>query len=172
MTLMDAPKFDAAASRRRVLWIRGVFAALLVFVVGMWLFTGRPLDFPWTWWTYWAAERDANQFLQAVESNDLNRAYAIWVNDFDWQQHQANYAKYPFDRFKEDWGRDSMGNDYGTITSHRVVARKLSSNQLIVGFLVNGRKSKPLFLAYDKKEHTLGFSPFELSIDPVNPNAP
>jgi hypothetical protein len=165
MTLMDAPKFDAASGRRRAQWIYGIFAGLLVFIVGMWLFTGRPLDMPWTWWTYWAGERDANQFLQAVESNDLNRAYAIWVNDFDWSKHTEKYQKYPFQRFKEDWGPDSSANDYGTISSHRIVARKLSGTELIVAAMINGRKSKALFLAYDKNEHTLGFSPFELTLD-------
>lgn len=165
MTLMDAPKFDAASSRRRAQWIYGTFAGLLVFVVGMWLFTGRPIDFPWTWWTYWAGERDANQFLQAVENNDLPRAYAIWENDFDWAQHPDRYKKYPFERFKEDWGNDSSANEYGSITSHRIVARKLSGTELIVAAMINGRKSKALFLAYDKNDHTLGFSPFELTLD-------
>jgi len=165
MTLMDAPKFDAARGRRRAQWIYGLFAALLVFIVGMWLFTGRPLDMPWTWWTYWAGERDANQFLQAVEGNDMNRAYAIWVNDFDWRQHLDKYQKYPFQRFQEDWGPDSSANEYGTISSHRIVARKLSGTELIVAAMINGRKSKALFLAYDKNEHTLGFSPFELTLD-------
>jgi hypothetical protein len=166
MTLMDAPKFDAARSRRRSKIIYGTFAGLLVFLVGMWFFTGRPVDYPWTWWTYWAGERDVNQFLQAVESNDMNRAYGIWRNDYDWQHHQDKYVTYPFDRFREDWGPNSNANDYGTITSHRIVARKLSGSELIVGALINGRKSKPLFVAYDKNDHTLGFSPFELNLSP------
>jgi hypothetical protein len=165
MTLMDAPKFDAAAGRRRAQWIYGTFAALLVFVAGMWLFTGRPIDFPWTWWTYWAGERDVNQFLQAVENNDMPRAYAIWENDFDWRQHPDKDQKYSFDRFKADWGHASPANEYGTITSHKIVARKLSGTELIVAAMINGRKSKALFLAYDKNDHTLGFSPFELSLD-------
>jgi len=166
MTLLDAPKFDTARAHRRSLWIRGIFAGLLVFLVGMWLFTGHPTDFPWNWWTYWAGERDVNQFLQAVENKDMRRAYGIWQNDYDWQQHPDRYKNYPFDRFAEDWGPDSMDNDYGTVSSHRIVARKLSGNQLIVGSMINGRKSKPLFLAFDKKQHTLGFSPFELTISP------
>jgi hypothetical protein len=166
MTLMDAPKFDAAGARRRSQIFYGVLAGLFVFLVGMWLFTGRPIDYPWTWWTYWAGERDTNQFLQAVEANDLPRAYAIWDNDFDWRQHLDKYKTYPYERFQEDWGQSSSANEYGTITSHRIVARKLSGSQLIVASMINGRKSKPLFLAYDKKEHTLGFSPFELSLEP------
>jgi hypothetical protein len=166
MTLMDAPKYDAARSRRRSQAIYGTFAGLLVFLLGMWLFTGRPVDYPWTWWTYWAGERDVNQFLQAVEGNDLNRAYGIWRNDYDWRQHQEKYAKYPFERFQEDWGPNSNANDYGTITSHHIVARKLSGTELIVAAMINGRKSKALFLAYDKNDHTLSFSPFELNLNP------
>jgi hypothetical protein len=166
MTLMDAPKFDSTRSRQRSRWIYGIFSGLLVFLVFMWFFTGRPVDWPWTWWTYWSGERDVNQFLLAVEQNDMPRAYGIWQNDFDWKQHQVKYRTYPFERFEEDWGKDSSANDYGTITSHRVVARKLTGTVLIVGSMINGRKSAPLFLAYDKKEHTLGFSPFELTISP------
>ena len=166
---MDAPKFDEVRSRHRTQAVYLGFAGLLVFLVGMWFFTGRPVDYPWTWWTYWAGERDTNQFLQAVEENDLARAYGIWENDYDWRQHQDKYKTYPFERFKEDWGRDSSANDYGTISSHRIVARKLSGTALIVGSLINGRKSKPLFLAYDRRDHTLGFSPFQLTIDGVSP---
>jgi hypothetical protein len=165
MTLMDAPKFDAARSKRRARLINGILIGLVAFLVGMWFFTGRPIDYPWTWWTYWAGERDVNQFLQAVESKDLPRAYGIWRNDFDWRQHQEQYKTYPYERFQEDWGPDSSANDYGTISSHHVVARKLTGTELIVGSMINGRKSKPLFLAFDKRDHTLGFSPFELSLD-------
>jgi hypothetical protein len=165
MTLMDAPKFDSARYRRRSQALNGVLAFLVVFLVGMWFFTGRPIDYPWTWWTYWAGERDVNQFLLAVEGNDLPRAYGIWRNDFDWRQHQDRYKTYPYERFAEDWGHDSSANEYGTISSHNIVARKLTGTELIVGAMINGRKSKPLFLAFDKKEHTLGFSPFELSLD-------
>jgi len=165
MTLMDAPKYDAVRSKRRARTINGFLIGFLAFIIGMWFFTGRPVDYPWTWWTYWAGERDINQFLQAVEAKDMPRAYGIWNNDFDWRQHQDKYKTYPFDRFQEDWGADSSANDYGTISSHRVVARKLTGTELIVGSMMNGRKSKPLFLAFDKKDHTLSFSPFELSID-------
>jgi len=166
MTLMDAPKFDAARDRRRGQMFYGTLAALFVFLVGMWFFTGRPIDYPWNWWTYWAGERDVNQFLQAVEGNDLNRAYGIWRNDFDWHNHQAKYATYPYERFQQDWGQDSSANEYGTISSHHIVARKLAGSTLIVGSMLNGRKSKPLFLAYDKNDHTLSFSPFELNLNP------
>jgi hypothetical protein len=165
MTLMDAPKFDEVASRRRGIMLYGFFGGFLLLLLLGWLFVGHPLDAPWTWWTYWAGERSTEQFLQAVEKNDLPRAYGIWVNDFGWQSHADRYKNYPFARFQEDWGPNSPDNDYGTISSDQVVARKMWGDVLVVGALINGRKSKPLFLAYDRKAHTLGFSPVELTIN-------
>jgi hypothetical protein len=167
MTLMDAPKFDAARSRRTARAIWGTLGGLFVFLIGMWIFTGRPVDFPWTWWAYWAGERDVNQFMLAVESNDLNRAFGIWNNDYDWRQHPGKYATYPYERFASDWGPDSSDNDYGIFKSHEVVARKTWGDGIIIGLLVNGRKSKPLFIRYDRTSHTLGDSPVELSLDPI-----
>jgi len=164
---MDAPKFDAAGSRRHHLIIYGSFAGLLILLVAGWLAAGHPIDMPWTWWTYWTGERATDQFLQAVENKDMNRAYGIWQHDPEWQQHAGKYQTYPFDRFAQDWGAGSSDNDYGTISSHRMVIKKVvgSSSSLIVGYMINDRKSKPLFLAYDAKAHTLGFSPFELRLN-------
>lgn len=166
MTLMDAPKFDAVRAHRRGQIISGTLIGVLALVVFLWFFTGRPFDYPWTWWTYWAGERDVNQFLLAVESNDMVRAYGIWTNDFDWRNHQEKYQTYPFARFQQDFGPDSNANDYGTIKSHAIVARRLTGSALIVAAMMNGRKSHPLFLAYDRHDHTLSFSPFELNLNP------
>ena len=165
MTLMDAPKFDAVGSRRRTQTVYGFFVGFLLLLIGAWLLVGHPLDAPWTWWTYWAGERTAKQFLVAVEANDLPKAYAIWTNDPKWQQHRDQFKTYPYSRFSEDWGPNSSANDYGTISTDRVVVRKVWGDVLVVGALINGRKSKPLFLAYDRKDHTLGFSPVELTYD-------
>jgi hypothetical protein len=169
MTLLDAPMYDAASFRHRSQAIWGTLGGLFAFLVLMWFFTGRPIDYPWTWWSYWAGERDVNQFMLAVETNDLNRAYGIWNNDFDWRQHQDKYMTYPYDRFAQDWGPDSVQNDYGTFKSHRVVVRRIWGSGLIVGMMINGRKSKPLYLRYDRKAHTLGDSPVELTLDPLTP---
>lgn len=166
MTIMDAPKYDAARVKRRGQIISGTLIGVLVLVVFLWFFTGRPFDYPWTWWTYWAGERDVNQFLLAVESNDMVRAYAIWNNDFDWRNHPDKYQTYTFARFQQDFGPNSNANDYGTIKSHEIVARRLTGSALIVAAMMNGRKSHPLFLAFDRHDHTLSLSPFELNLNP------
>lgn len=165
MTLLDAPKFDEVGSRRRSVLVKGFFAGFLLAFIAAWLVVGHPLDAPWTWWTYWAGTRATENFLQAVEKNDMPRAFGIWVNDANWQQHAGNYAKYPYERFLEDWGPNSSANDYGTISSHQVVVKKIVGTELIIGSMINGRKSKGLFLAYDRKDHTLGFSPVELTVE-------
>jgi len=165
MTLMDAPKYDAVGARRHSQIIYGFLSGVLLAFIAAWLLVGHPLAGPWTWWTYWSGSRATDQFLHAVESNDLSHAYGIWVHDPEWQQHVANYKTYPYERFQEDWGSNSSANDYGTITSHEVVVKKIVGTELVVGSMINGRKSKPLFLAYDRKAHTLGFSPVELTLE-------
>ena len=164
MTLMDAPKFDTASALRRTRMYISFFAGVVLCLVAFWLFAGRPIDYPWTWWTYWTGERATEKFLHAVESNDLPGAYSIWTHDPDWQQHPGKYD-YTFDRFKGAFGPNSMDNDYGTISSHVIVAKKEVGGVLIVASLINGRKSKPMFLNYYPKDHTIGFATFELKID-------
>ncbi|WP_263355652.1 hypothetical protein [Acidicapsa ligni] len=165
MTLMDAPKYDVARARRRLQTVYAFLAGFVILIVAAWFIVGRPIDYPWTWVTYWTGQRTTQQFLVAVENNNLPKAYGIWVDDPEWQHHPEKFKTYNFDRFQADWGPNSTANDYGAFTSHKVVVTKLWGNSLIVGSMINGRKSKPLFLAYDPKGHTLGFSPVELTID-------
>ncbi len=46
------------------------------------------------------------------------------------------------------------------------MAARISGNVLILGIPINGLKSKALFLNYDPRMHTLGFSPVELYLGP------
>jgi hypothetical protein len=215
MTLLDAPAFDAARDRRNTVLL-GVGAGLFVVLfVGGWFLSGRPVDWPWRWWTHFRGRMTVNRFLDAVEQNNLQRAYAVWthdpdwqthvaqeasnpfdrfcqshgydsqklqddkneaqklaadygkwLHDRDWQQHQELMAGYPFDRFSQDWSPTSSENEYGAIKSHHIVAARMSGNVLLMGIRVNGRKSDALFLDYDPKMHSLGFSPVELYLGP------
>jgi hypothetical protein len=166
MTLLDAPKFDEARYRRRqwILWSSVTLAVVLF--VGWWLLAGRPIDWPWSWNSHWRGTATVNRFLSAVEKNDLTTAYGIWNHDKNWQQHPQKYSGYAFDRFQQDWGPDAQNNDYGAITSHVIKEARMYGNVLVVAVLLNGRKSKALFLAYDTQNRTLGFSPVELYLGP------
>jgi hypothetical protein len=159
MTLLDAPVFDEMRDRRRrTIAISGA-ALLVVLFIGWWLIAGRPVDFPWNWNAHLFGRSAVNRFLTAVEKNDLQTAYGIWMHDKDWQQHPQQYGVYPFNRFQQDWSSTSPDNEYGAIQSHRIAAARVYGNVLLVAILINGRKSDALNLDYDPKTRTLNFSP-------------
>jgi hypothetical protein len=157
--LLDAPKYDEARERRRRVILIGSGGLLLMLFVAWWLVAGMPVDLPWNWNNHLHGRAAVNEFLTAVEKNDLPRAYGIWTNDKDWQQHPAQNGAYPFSRFQDDWSQTSPDNEYGVIQSHKIVAARMYGNVLLVAVLMNGRKSKPRNLDYDPRAHTLNFSP-------------
>jgi hypothetical protein len=166
MTLLDAPAFDTVRDRRRRMILYFGLGGLGVLIIAWWLAAGMPIDYPWTWNDHWRGTVAVDRFLKAVEQNDLQKAFAIWVHNKDWQQHPDQVGDYSFARFQQDWGPTGESNDYGSIQSHSIRAARMYGNVLVVAILVNGRKSKPIFLAYDTKTHTLGFSPVELYLGP------
>jgi hypothetical protein len=159
MTLLDAPVFDEVRDRRnrKIFW--GSAGLVFALFVGWWLFAGRPVDWPWNWNNHLLGRATANNFLAAVEKNDLPAAYGIWIHDKDWQQHPTANGTYPFARFQQDWSSSSPDNEYGNIQTHKIVAARMYGNVLLMAILINGRKSGALNLDYDPKHHTLNYSP-------------
>jgi hypothetical protein len=149
MTLLDAPAFDRTHAKNR----RNLIIGALIFcgVVGMAVFLCRNLP----------AEHRVNQFFTAVEAQDFSKAFAIWNNDPDWQEHAQRYAKdgYPYGRFVVDWGK---AGDYGRITSHKVLHSISYGNNTLLAVEINGRKAA-LALAVTKNTHTMSFPPFDLT---------
>ncbi len=86
--------YDEARDRRRHMVFYGAGSILCVlFVVGGW-WPARPVDWPWNWNSYLHGPLTVNQFLAAVEKNDLPTAYGIWMHDKNWQQHPAQSGPY------------------------------------------------------------------------------
>lgn len=166
MTLLDAPVFDSVRDRRNRTILFGTAGLVAVLVIAGWLMAGMPVDWPWNWWAHFRGRVTANHFLTAVEQNDLQKAYGVWLHDPEWQQHPAKYVDYPFQRFQQDWGSTSSANEYGAIKSHKILAARMSGNVLIIGIRINDLKTNNLFLDYDPKTHGLGFSPVELYLGP------
>jgi hypothetical protein len=164
MTLLDAPKFDAVRDRRRTLILQCTVGIILLLFVGWWLMASRPVDWPWYWNRYLFGRSAVNHFLSAIEADDLPRAYGIWVNDKNWQQHSAQYSVYPYSRFQGDWSPTSPDNEYGAIHSHNIAAARRYGNNLLVAILMNGRKSDALDLTYDLKTGQLSFAPPGVSL--------
>jgi hypothetical protein len=150
MTLLDAPAYNA----RRARLIRDSVIAVLAVIVVLGIAT---------WWFWdWPEQHRVNNFLAAVEARDFNKAYSIWNNDPDWQQHPERYKLYDFTQFQKDWGQTS---DYGVIKSHEIVITKTVGNGVVMGVNINGGKT-PLFLRVDHKSKQIGFSPIELYVGP------
>ena len=53
-----------------------------------------PSTCPGTETAYIFGKSTVNQFFEAVEQNDLKKAYGIWFHDPNWQQHPAQYSQY------------------------------------------------------------------------------
>ena len=79
MTLLDAPKFDEAREKRRMVYISSTVTCLLVLFVVWWFVAGRPVDWPWNWNNYLFGRAAVNNFLTAVEKNDLQSAYGSFI---------------------------------------------------------------------------------------------
>lgn len=156
MTLLNAAPYDAPKEqRKRNLLIAALAAVVLAIVIGVggyfmghgWFFSNLP------------AEHRVSVFMTALEHKDYDRAYGLWFNDPNWQQHPAMHDSYPIKRFTEDW---TTASDYGPVASYHVDISKRTGTGIIVAMHVNGNP-KPMFLWYERSNHTLSYSPLELT---------
>jgi hypothetical protein len=160
MTLLNAPEFNLAReNRNRNLLIgTGVLIVLLIvtclggFIAGHgWFFTNLP------------AEHRVNLFFQALEAKDYGKAYAIWLNDPNWQQNSKKHD-YTLQRFTEDWTTESPVK--GPIVSHHIDISKTDGTGtfgtgIIVAVRANGNHK--VFMYYVKSDGTLEWpAPHEL----------
>ena len=156
MTLLNAPEFDEQKENRKrnILVGSGITAALLVvlavagFLLGHgWFFMNLPV------------EHKVNVFLSALQAQDYAKAYGIFYNDADWQQHLQKYKDYPLQRFTEDFTTES--NWKAPVSSFHVGCSKRDNSGTAVAATVNG--STNLTLKYQRADGTLSFFPFDLS---------
>lgn len=156
MTLLNAPEFDVQKEtrKRNIMVGSGVTVVVLVllavagFLLGHgWLFMNVPV------------EHRVNTFLTALQSQDYPKAYGIFYNDADWQQHPDKYKDYTLQRFTEDFTTESDWK--GPITSYKVGCSKRDATGTAVASTING--SINLTLKYQRADGTLAFFPFELS---------
>lgn len=159
MTLLNAPKFDASRERRKaVLLYGGIAVVVLTAVIGV---LGFLMGHGW-FFTNMKAEHRVDQFFNALEAKDYNKAYGIWMNDPAWQQHPQKFD-YSLKRFTEDWTTESP---VGPIRSHHVDISKTDGTGtfgtgIIVAVRVNG--DQKIFMWYEKKDGTLTYpAPHEL----------
>ncbi|MHB8302100.1 MAG: hypothetical protein ACYDC6_04570 [Acidobacteriaceae bacterium] len=146
MTLLDAPQYDARKARIRRNIVIGIIVAI-------------PFVAFFTWYNWnWFEEHRVNKFFDAVEAKDYSRAFGIWNNDPQWQQHPDQYKLYPYKEFVDDWGPTG---EYGTIATAKIVVTKQYGTGVVIGVRVN-HNPKTLFLWVERKSKTIGFSPVDL----------
>lgn len=153
MALLDAPVYNEGREKAKKNALIGVviaiFALILLTLAGYfaghgWLFTNLPV------------EHKVNGFFNALEAKDYNKAYGIYNNDADWQQHPDKYKDYPLPRFTEDWTSESPIK--APITSHHVDISETDGTGsfgtgTIVAVRVNG--DNKLFMFVNRKDGTI-----------------
>jgi hypothetical protein len=153
MTLLNAPEFDSQReTRNRNLLIGAAALVVLVILIGLggfmlghgWFFSNLPI------------EHKVDAFFNALEAKDYDKAFAIYTNDPNWQQHPDKHADYPIKRFTEDWTTESPAG--GPILSHHVDISKTDGSGafgsgVIVAVRVNGNKK--IFMWYQRSDGTL-----------------
>jgi hypothetical protein len=149
MTLLDAREFDAhKASARNKRIILAVVVLLIVAALG------------W-WFRYEREELIVGHFFSALQKQDYNIAYGIWMHDPEWQKHPAQYAKYPYNDFYRDWG---PGGEWGLIKTEKVYGASTcpgGGTGVVVDVVVNDR-TEHAQVWVEKADHTLSFPPCEL----------
>jgi hypothetical protein len=156
MTLFEAPVYDAAKARRHRMRIVAAVAVAIVIGIIAWNFR------------FWPEEHQVNRFFEALEQKDFQRAYSVWMNDPDWQQHPQNYERYPFQSFMQDWG---PSGEWGIINRHKIDGAAIpkgyngspfikGSSGVVVVVTVNDRIADKAHIWVQKSDKTLGFSPY------------
>jgi hypothetical protein len=153
MTLIDAPAYDP---RRDNLQRNALIAAAVLLVLGIALGLGGYIAGHGWFFTNIPAEHKVDHFFTALEQKDYAKAYGIYNNDADWQQHPQKYSDYPLQRFTEDWTTYSPVK--GPIANHHVDLSKTDGtgtfgSTIIVAVRVNG--DHKLFVNYLKSDGTL-----------------
>ena len=146
MTLMDAEQYDVARARRRRMWIISTVIGILILA--------------WLAYHYrnYRERHLVDEFFAAVQKQDYESAYAIWLNDPEWKQHPQKAANYSYSEFYRDWG---PGGEWGLVKNYSVNCSLATPSGVIVQVRVNGRAEHG-YLWVSKSDKTLSFSPTEI----------
>jgi hypothetical protein len=149
MTLLDAKEYDPEKDRKRKKRIISAVIAVVVLLCVGW------------WFRYWPEERVAGHFFDALQKQDYETAYGIWMQDPTWKQHPQEHPKYLFNDFYRDWG---PGGEWGLIKTEKVYGSSScpgGGSGIVVDVVVNDR-AQHAQVWVEKRDKTLSFPPCEL----------
>ena len=147
MTLLDAKEYDPEKERRKKVRIISAIVFLLLAAFFLW------------WFRYWPEERVAEHFFDALQKQDYESGYGIWMHDPQWRQHLDHYKKYSFNEFYTDWG---PGGQWGLVKSYKIYAAGTppgGGSGVIVDMIVNDR-AEHARVWVEKSDKTMSFSPY------------
>jgi hypothetical protein len=147
MTLLDAKEYDPEKDRRKK--VRIISAIIFLLLAGFFLW----------WFRYWPEQRVAEHFFDALQKQDYESGYGIWMHDPQWRQHPEHYKKYPFNEFYTDWG---PGGQWGLVKSYKMYAAGTppgGGSGVIVDIIVNDR-AEHARVWVEKSDKTMSFSPY------------
>lgn len=150
MALLDAKEYDPRPAQKR----RKIIASSVVIIIAVLVFLYLT--------RYNSEKKVINNFFQAIEQKDFDKAYGIYEADADWKQHPQKYSGYTINQFTLDWG---PSGEYGPITSHEIDCALeppkknfVSPSGVIVVVIINNRQ-ETRSLWVEKKAKTISDSP-------------
>ncbi len=155
MTLFEAQPYDPARARKKRNLI--IMLVMVVILLGI------------VWWQlrFWPEKHVVDHFFDALQQQNYEQAYGVWMHDPNWKQHPDQYSRYPYTDFIKDWG---PGGEWGIIKSHKVEGAAVPSGYsgtpfatasgVVVVVTVNDRIADKAHIWVQKDDKTLGFSPY------------
>jgi len=143
---MDAKEYDEAGARRRKRFIVGIIGTLLL--VGLVVYQFR----------HWPEQRLVEKFFVALQQQNYETAYGLYMADPTWKQHPQLHSMYPYNEFYRDWG---PGGEWGLVKSYKIYATgecPKGGSGVIVEVIVNQRAEHEQIYV-QKKEKTFSPSP-------------
>ena len=153
MTLLNAAEYNEARekAKTRILISIPVILLLAAVLALAGAFTGHGYFF-----MNLPVEHHVSTFLSACQAGEYEKAYGIWWNDANWQQHPEKYPDYPFKNFLRDFKNDT--DWHSPVKTYHVDLSKRDDSGTVVAATINNSRKK-LFLKYQKKDGTLSFTP-------------
>ena len=149
MTLLDAQDYDPQKDRKKKIRIIAAVVTVLVVAGLLW------------WFRYWPEEHVASKFFDALQQQQFESAYGIWMHDPDWKQHTDRYTRYNYGAFYGDWG---PGSEWGTIKTAKVYGSSTcgsGGSGVVVDVVINDRV-KHAQVWVEKSDKTMSYPPCEL----------
>lgn len=145
-SLFDAKPYDAALARRKRNRIITAICIVVLLAILAW------------WFRFWSYEHKTSQFFSALQEQNYEKAYGLWMSDPNWKQHPEKYKKYPFGEFYLDWG---PSGDWGLVKTFKVDAAinpDSRSSGVVVVVTVNGRAEQACVWV-EKNDKTMSYPP-------------